>query len=228
MIGIIGAMAIEIEGLAKLIEEKKETVVGSLNFISGHISGTRVVLVKSGIGKVNAGFAATLMIQSFPVSSVINIGVAGGIGKGVKQGDIVVGEKTVYHDYDQTEDGLPKGQVPGFGFTFFPSSKRLVDKLCAVLEAKQFKFHCGVIASGDQFISSLEKSKWINSEFTALACDMESAAISHICCLLKVDFVSMRAISDNANEQGVDDFYAFVEKAAKKSTESITEFIKSV
>lgn len=226
MLGIIGAMSIEIDGLIKNMSNCRTENYFNLNFMDGDIDDRKIVVVCSGIGKVNAALAATAMICKFPVDTIINIGVAGGIGKSLHQGDIVLGQDCVQHDYDQTPDGLPIGQINGMPFTEFPCTQKVLYNLESVIKKNKFTYQIGTIATGDQFINSNQKTEWLSKTFNAVACDMESAAIAQICYLTDRQFVSMRAISDNGGEKAILSFYDFVLEAAKKSIAVITDYIK--
>ncbi len=226
MFGIIGAMEIETDGLIAELTDKRETEIGAYKFMKGKLCGKDIVVCKCGIGKVFSATAAALMINNFSVSGIINIGVAGGV-KPLKQGDIVISERTVQHDYDATADGLPMGQVHGFDSPYFGCDRAIVGQLSEIITRLGYKYKVGTIASGDCFVSDNEKSATIARMFDASAFDMESAAINQVCEVWNVGFASLRAISDNGDDSAVKSFYEFVTEAAKKAIEIITEFIAS-
>lgn len=228
MIGIIGAMQIETNGLADQLNNKQLIEFESFKFYLGQIEDREVVICCCGIGKVNSSAASAVMLCKFPqVSLVINLGVAGGLKKNIKQGDIAISSACVQHDYDQTPDGLKKGQIAGLAFVNFESDKESVEKMQKVLKASNNVFYTGVIASGDQFINDKQKAQEISNEFSAIACDMESAAIAQVCHIFNRKFFSMRAISDNGDDGAITDFYSFVTKAALVSINAVIDFLKN-
>ena len=226
---IIGALEEEIEGVKRLLGNAKAERAGAFNYTRGKVENCELLVCLSGVGKTNAAAAASAILAcEKKIDGVINIGVAGGIGEGVKRGDIVLGERTVHHDYDQTPDGLKKGQVQGFDSEYFYGSKQLITLLERALTEQNVGYKVGIIASGDQFIASNKEAKRINGEFGALACDFESAPIAQVCCLYGVPFVSMRAISDNGGDGAVESFYEFLTKVTVNSTKAIAAFCKLI
>lgn len=226
MFGIIGAMEIETERLIETLTDRKDVPIGAYKFVCGKLCGKEIVVCKCGIGKVFSSTAAALMIAHFEVTDVINIGVAGGV-KPLRQGDIVISERTVQHDYDATADGLIPGQVHGFDSPYFGCDRAVVGELCEVITRLGYRYKVGTIASGDCFVNDNEKSALIARRFDAVAFDMESAAINQVCAVQEVGFASLRAISDNGDDSAVKSFYEFATEAAAKSIEIITEFIAS-
>ncbi len=224
MIGIIGAMEIETNGLVSKLNDTLVEKVGSYSFVKGNLYGKDVVVCRCGIGKVFSSTAAVLMIEKYGVDCIINLGVAGG-AKPLKQGDVVIAERTVQHDYDAVADGLKLGQVHGFNSPYFDCDNTLIEKLSIALNEADVNYTKGVIASGDCFVSSKEKSTAIAKEFGAIAFDMESAAINQVCSVQGVPFCSMRAISDNADDEAVKSFYEFVTEASEKAIDAISKFV---
>ena len=228
MIGIIGAMEIEIAGLIQRLNGTKSVSVGKIAFSQGKIAGRSVVVCLSGIGKVHAAAAATVMSERFAgIGLIINLGVAGGIMPGIRQGELVVATEAVQHDFDAVAEGYPKGRVAGYQKTGFDSDPSAVEKMCAVLENRGFRYHKGIIASGDQFIWDKQKARALYTEFGALACDMETAAIAHVCDLFGKKILGIRSISDNADGSAAEDYQAFAEKAAQRSITAVEDFILS-
>lgn len=227
MLGIIGAMKIEIDGIKELMTQQEEFVFEKYILTKGKLYGQDVVACECGIGKVNSSTAAMLMKAKFDVDSIINLGVAGGY-KTLSQGDTVISDKTVEHDYNATPDGLEEGQVHGFDSPYLDCDEKMVNTFCAIAKEKGYSFVKGTVASGDQFIASNEKSEYLTKTFGALAYDMESGAINHVCKLLGVRFVAIRSISDNGNDVAIDSFYTFVEKASKKSIDLVCSYVKSL
>ncbi len=228
MIGIIGAMSVETDGIIGKMSGVKRDIFEKFEFVSGKLHGKDIVVCRCGIGKVHAASAAALTVARYPsVDLLISVGVAGGLDPKVRQGDVVVGAKTVYHDFDSTADGIEKGRVSGLDFTYFESDAESVEKMSRIISDMGVNCFTGVIATGDMFVSSDEKSKQIRSEFGADACDMESAAIAQTAYLLGRKFFSMRAISDNGDGSAIGDFYSFVVKAAQVSTNAVCRFVEN-
>ncbi|TQI68043.1 5'-methylthioadenosine/adenosylhomocysteine nucleosidase [Clostridium sp. KNHs216] len=229
MIGIIGAMSVEVENLIAVMTDKSTQTVSSVVYYTGRIENIDCVVAKCGVGKVAAAVCTQTMILNYHPSAVINVGVAGGIGGNIHIGDIVVSSGLVQHDMDTTAIGDEKGLISGLNIVTIPASTRLVDLV--VSTAKQIYgqgVHVGVIATGDQFISSGEKLREIARDFQASACEMEGGSIAQVCYINHVDFVVIRAISDNANEAANIDFAAFAISSAHKTAELITKILPSI
>ena len=228
MIGIIGAMKIETDGIVAKMENVSLDKFEKYEFVKGKLHGKDAVVCCCGIGKVHAATAAALLVARYPSADLlISVGVAGGLHPDVRQGDVVIGERTVYHDFDSTADGIEKGRVAGLDFTYFESDRESVEKMREIISGMGVKCFVGTIATGDMFVGSDEKSAQIRKEFSASACDMESAAIAQTAYLMNRKFFSMRAISDNGDGSAIGDFYSFVVKAASVSTNAISEFVKN-
>lgn len=226
-IGIIAAMAEELEILLTdlTLEEKKEKA--NMTFHKGKLYGKDVVAVVCGIGKVNSAICTQILASEYNVDKVINVGVAGGIGKEIYPGDIVVAENLVQHDMDTTAFGDKMGQIPRLDTFDFKCDKELValaKKACeAIPELNSFT---GRIASGDQFIANLEKIQWLDKEFGAISCEMEGASIAQVCYLNSTPFVVIRSISDNANNGAHMDYQKFIPVAVKNSTRIIKQMLE--
>jgi len=219
IIGIIGAMEEELEPLFKLM--KLDNILNKANMVfnSGTLFGNKVVAVISGIGKVNAGICTQILIDDFKVSSVINIGIAGGTGVNVLPGDVVIANNLVQHDMDTSAFGDEIGQVPRVDTFDFPCDEYLIKKaLIACSEIKEHNFFVGRIVTGDQFINDTEKLRWLNDKFGALACEMEGGSIAQVCYLNNIPFVIIRSISDNGNIGVHMDYEKFKPIAINNST----------
>ena len=226
MLGIIGAMEIETDGLIAMMSECRINDLGGYKFVKGKLRGKDVVVCRCGIGKVFSSTAAALMLFAYEIDGIINIGVAGGM-KPLKQGELVVAERTVQHDFDATADGLEKGCVPGFDSPYFNCDRAFVGQLSEVISRLGYRYKVGTIASGDMFVGSKSKSEEIFRQFGAIAFDMESAAINQVCVGMGVGFTALRAVSDNGDDAAVKSFYEFVDAASSKSIEVMSEFIAS-
>lgn len=226
-IGIIGAMDEELELLLKETQIVKKENKANMEFNVGVILGKEVVIVRCGIGKVNAAICTQILIDDFSVSKVINVGIAGGIGKDVLPGDIVIAENLVQHDMDTTAFGDKIGQIPRVDTYDFKCNSTLVSIAKKACESFQVNnYFIGRIVSGDQFIADIEKITWLNKEFNALACEMEGASIAQVCYLNSIPFVVIRSISDNANNGAHMDYEKFKPIAVKNSTNIIENMLK--
>ena len=219
ILGIIGAMSEELEILLKDMDIETIEEKARMKFHKGKLWGHNVVAVVSGIGKVNAAVCTQILASEYNVSSVINVGVAGGIGKDIYPGDVVIAENLVQYDMDTTAFGDPMGQIPRMDTFDFKCDDKLVETAkAACAEASSFKTFSGRIVSGDMFVASVEKIQWLEKEFGASACEMEGASIAHVCYLNNIPFVIIRSISDNANNGAHMDFEKFTPIGVKNST----------
>ena len=228
MIGIIGAMDIEVEGIKRLLCDVSEEKISNITFVKGTLDGKSVVVAKCGIGKVFSAICAQTMIMAFKPSVIINIGVAGGISSDLNVGDIVVADAVVQHDMDTTPLGEPRGFLSEIGLVKIPTDKNVHDGLIKAVKAVGINAVSGTVASGDAFVADSEKKRFIQESFNAAACEMEGAAIGQVCFVNGVPFGVLRAISDSANGDANVDFPTFAAMAAKNSIKVITEFIQTV
>lgn len=229
IIGIIGAMDEEVEQLLKDIEIERKETKAMMNFYFGRLWGQNTVVVRSGIGKVNAAVCAQILIDEFKADYIINVGIAGGIGENIKPGDVVVADNLIQHDMDTTAFGDRIGQIPRLDTYDFKCSEILVSKAkeaCSYL--KDGKSLVGRIATGDQFIADCDKIKWLNSEFDAIACEMEGGSIAQVCYLNKIPFVVIRSISDNASTGAHMDYEKFKYIAVDNSVIILKNMLKNM
>ena len=230
MIGIIGAMQSEVEALFEQMTSKEKIDINNLTFYKGQLFGKDVVIVKCGIGKVNAALCTQLLILNFNVSKVINTGIAGATGPGLKIYDFVVSTEALYHDFDTTFFGYKPGQVPGMPEAFTADSA-LVDAAMSAFEQTDFhdlKIVKGRIASGDQFVSDAMAKERIVRQFGALCCEMEGAAIAQVCFVNKMPFCVLRAISDSADSSAHMDYPHFVALAASNTAKVIKCYMTQI
>lgn len=230
MIGIIGAMAIEVEELLaemKNIEAKK---VSDILFFKGTLCGSEVVVAEAGIGKVNAAVTAQTMILLYHPDYILNIGVAGGLADEVKVGDVVIADKVAEHDMDNSPAGdvFALGYITGINRVFMDCDKSMVEKLKACSEEEECKTIVGTIVSGDQFIHLPEQREKLINVFGGKAAEMEGAAIGHVCTMNHVPFGVLRSISDGANSESRIDFAVFSKIAAERSIRIIKRMLASV
>lgn len=214
-IGIIGAMEVEVAILKEKMEDVRIIKKASMDFYEGILAGKKVVVVRSGIGKVNAGICAQILADVFSVDAIINTGIAGSLNKNINIGDIVLSTDVVQHDMDATGFGYRKGQIPQMPVFFFNADdnlRRLAAEVCKELNPDIQVFE-GRIASGDQFVCDQDVKNRIVSEFSAYATEMEGAAIGQAAYLNEIPFLVVRAISDKADGSAQMDYSEF-EKAA--------------
>ena len=225
-IGIIGAMDIEVETLKQAAEISKKVTRAEMEFCEGRLGGSEVVIVKCGIGKVNAGICAQILIDAFNVTHIINTGVAGSLNNDLDIGDIVVAVEAVQHDYDVTPIGFRKGEIPYTGLAAFKTDETLRAKAVDAVKnaAPDIKVIEGRVCTGDQFIATKGQKEKIISAFGGDCCEMEGGAIAQACYLNRVPFVIIRAISDKADETETADFHEFEEKTAKLCA-AVTEYM---
>lgn len=224
--GIIGAMAVETNAIKELITDKETETFGGVEFVKGKLCGKDVVVAQCGIGKVFAAICAQTMILKYSPDRIINTGVAGTLSEKVGLLDIAISSAVVEHDMDTSPLGDPVGLISGINIVEIPASKELCAEICKA--AKKIGANClsGVIASGDQFIADGEKKNYIRDTFSAIACEMEGAAIGHTCYVNGVDFAVIRCISDNADDHaGSMDYPTLCQKAAEQSQKLLLELL---
>ena len=230
MLGIIGAMD---EEVAKIKEHMTDVVVhskASMDFYKGFLNGKEAVVVRSGIGKVNAAVCTQILIDDFQAEVVINTGIAGSLNADINIGDIVVSTDAVEHDMDVSALGDPVGQVPRMDTLAFPADERLIRLAKAANEKVNPDIHTfvGTVASGDQFIASQEAKDKIVNNFHAYCTEMEGAAIAHAAYLNKVSYVIIRAISDKADNSAHVDYPEFEKMAIARNIKLVQEMLTSM
>lgn len=221
MIGIIGALDIELERLIGAMQEPVHREISGVPFTCGRLLGTDVVIARAGVGKVNAAVCAQTLTCIEGCTHVINTGVAGSLDMRIEIGDIVVSTEAIEHDMDVTPLGYAPGEHPDEHIVAFEADPAL--RRAAVAAAREVggvQVFEGRVCSGDQFIGSAAAKQRIIDTFGGLCCEMEGAAIAHVCHLADVPFVVVRAISDKADDSG-DVSYAEFEKAAAARCASI-------
>lgn len=229
-IGIIGAMEVEVATLKSQMNIKNVVTKASMEFNEGTIGNTEVVIVRSGVAKVNAGICVQILVDMFNVTHVINTGVAGSLDARINIGDIVLSTDACYHDVDATVFGYKKGEVPQLGIHAFPADASLREAAKAAIKkaAPDLGVFEGRVCSGDQFVSSPDVKKAIIDEQGGMCTEMEGAAIAQACYLNKIPFVIIRAISDKADGSDIVDYPVFEEKAAHDCAALVKEMISSL
>ncbi|MDE5779463.1 MAG: 5'-methylthioadenosine/adenosylhomocysteine nucleosidase [Lachnospiraceae bacterium] len=223
MLGIIGAMD---EEVAKVKEQMQDVTVvkkASMDFYKGMLNGQPVVVVRSGIGKVNAAVCTQILVDDYQVDKVINTGIAGSLNADIDIGDIVLSTDTLEHDMDATNFGYPLGQIPRMDTLSFEADsdlRMLAKKVCRQVNPDIEVFE-GRVVSGDQFISDPVKKQWLVDNFAGYCTEMEGASIAHTAYLNKIPFLIIRAISDKADDSASMDYPAFEAKAIEHSVKLI-------
>ncbi len=227
-IGIIGAMSIEVDALKAKLADCKSVKVSGVDFFCGRLSDKDVVVAQCGIGKVFAAICAQTMILSFGVTHIINTGVAGTLSERLSILDVAIADGVVQHDMDTSPIGDPVGLISGINKIVLPTSDKMAKAASDVASELGVKHELGIIASGDQFISSADRKRYIVDNFGAIACEMEGAAIGHVSYVNGVECLIVRAISDSASGEATMEYPEMVALAAEQSlkmTEKILERI---
>lgn len=227
MIGIIGAMEEEVAALKEAMDVQETREIAAMTFCRGILCEKEIVVVRSGVGKVNAGICAQILVDAFQADTLINTGIAGSLDARLDIGDIVISEDAVHHDMDATIFGDPAGWVPRMDTLFFPADKRLIEKAKAANERANpdINTFVGRVASGDQFIASAEAKERIAGTFHALCAEMEGAGVAHAAYLNKVSYVIIRAISDKADNSAFMDYPEFERQAIAHSVRLVKELL---
>ena len=215
MIGIIGAMEEEVAHLKEAMQVEKTVERAAMTFVKGKLDGKDVVVVRSGIGKVNAGICAQILADLFEVDTLINTGVAVSLDAALDIGDIVISTDAVQHDMDVSALGDPVGQIPRMDTFAFPADERLVQLAVQANEEANPDIHTftGRVVSGDQFVSDGAVKERLVTQFQAKCTEMEGAAIAQAAYLNKISCVIIRAISDKADNSSTMDYAAFEKQA---------------
>ena len=222
LIGIIGAMQVETEGLIAEMTETKTDTVSGVKFTSGKLCGRDVVVATCGVGKVFAAICAEAMILRFGVTALLNTGVAGGLLPELEIGDVALADKVVQHDMNTTALGDPQGLLSGINIVELPACETLYKAVAEVAASLGFNHRIGTVATGDQFVGNRERKDWITKTFNAIACEMEAGSIAQVCYVNQIPFVTIRVISDEASGDVHVDYMEFVKLAADRSM-AITE-----
>lgn len=230
MLGIIGAMEVEVKELREMMENPQAQTVAGMTFYQGKIKGKDVVVVRSGIGKVNAGICSQILVDRYNVDGIINTGIAGSLRNEINIGDIVLATVAVQHDVDATGFGYGVGEIPQMGIKEFPADEKLRELAvkCCQKANPDIQTFCGRVASGDQFISSKEKKNWIHDTFDAYCTEMEGAAIAQAAYLNNIPYLIVRAISDKADDSANMDYSVFEAKAVEHSVRLMAAMLEEL
>ncbi|NIM39707.1 MAG: 5'-methylthioadenosine/adenosylhomocysteine nucleosidase [Hydrogenophaga sp.] len=241
-LALISAMPEELQAVLDLLPDEQRISLGGRSYWQGHLHGQTVVAVLSGIGKVAAATTTALLLQRFRVSRVVVTGVAGGIGPGVKVGDVVVANELLQHDLDASPI-FPRYEVPGYGLLRFGADAELSGRVALACEStlreapaalgaevvqafglQGSRVHRGLLVTGDRFVSRTAESEALQRDLPdALAVDMESAAVAQVCADFGVPLAVVRTISDRADDAAHVDFPRFLTQVASRYSAAIVE-----
>lgn len=227
-IGIIGAMEEEVTALKEQMQQVQVIRKASMEFNEGMLEGKKVVVVRSGIGKVNAAVCTQILIDDFAVEAVINTGIAGSLKNEINIGDIVLSTDVVHHDMDARGFGYAKGQIPRMEVLSFPADESLIalgERMCREVNP-EIQVFTGRVASGDQFISDQNVKEQIIQEFQGYCTEMEGAAIGQTAWLNQIPFLIIRAISDKADDSATVDYPTFEKQAIAHCVKLTQNMIK--
>ncbi|MFG6148435.1 5'-methylthioadenosine/S-adenosylhomocysteine nucleosidase [Halobacillus sp. B23F22_1] len=227
-IGIIGAMDEEIELLKSKMKVREVHHAADSVFIEGELHNHSVVLLKSGIGKVNAAIATTILHERFSINRVINTGSAGGFAKDLEVGDVVISSLVTHHDVDVTAFKYEYGQVPGLP-AMYPANKDLIELAMKAVKTTDAKAKRGIIATGDSFMQEESRVNFVRGKFPEMiAAEMEAAAIAQVCYKYETPFVVIRALSDIAGKESSISFDQFLPKAANNAANMILSMLDEI
>lgn len=228
-IGVIGAMEEEVHLLRASLDSVNTEQVANCEFTSGTYKGQEVILLKSGIGKVNAAMSTTLLLQKFQPDVIINTGSAGGFDADLEVGAIVISDEVRHHDVDVTAFGYEMGQVPQMPAAFVSSADLMDHAIKAVEELGEHAYAVGLIATGDSFMADAERVETVRGHFPGMkAAEMEAAAVAQVCHQFGTPFVVIRALSDIAGKQSNISFEEFLPVAAKHSTQIVLNVVERI
>ena len=230
MIGIIGAISSEVDGLKNVIEGAEVFTIAGMDFVKGKLYGKDVVVVKSGMGKVNSAMCTQILILNFNVDTIIDTGVAGAIDSSLEVLDIVIAKDCIEHDFDATALGYERAHIPMAKTSVYNADEELANKAyeLAVTTLPKVKTIRGRVLTGDQFISTPEKKDDLVNAYKGECADMKGAAMAHVAYANDTKFVIIRTISDEADKGANVDYTAFEKLAAKNSIALLKELLKTL
>ena len=230
MLGIIGAMESETEQFYSMMTDVKVAVTAGMKFYQGKLKGKGVVIVQSGIGKVNAGICSQILVDLYHVDAIINTGIAGSLKNEINIGDIVLSTDTLQHDVDASKFGYEPGHIPQMDVMAFKADEHLIEvglACCEKVNPDIWTF-TGRIVSGDQFIGDDDKKNWLRETFGGYCTEMEGAAIAQAAYLNQIPFLIVRAISDKADGSVVMDYNTFEAAAIEHSVRLVTAMVEMI
>ena len=230
MLGIIGAMDEEVNQLKAKMSDVTVTKKACMEFNCGILEGKNVVVVRSGIGKVNAALCAQILKDDYDVTAIVNTGIAGSLNNEINIGDIVLSTDALQHDVDATSFGYDLGVIPRMETSIFKADESLIDIAKKVCEQVNPEIHTfiGRVVSGDQFIADKTVKERLVANFNPMCTEMEGAAIAQACYLNQIPFLIVRAISDKADNSAELDYPTFEATAIKHTVRLMTAFVAAL
>ena len=226
MVGIIAAMQLELDLIKSSLDNVEEEKHGGVTFYKGEYKGRRTVAAVCGIGKVFAALCTEAMILTYAPDIIVNTGVAGALSDELHLLDCTVAERCVQHDMDTSPLGDPVGMISGINKVYFEADEYGAALLCGCYKSIGVEPVPCTVASGDIFVADKDKKEYIKNTFGASVCEMEGAAIAHVCYVNETPFVISRAVSDGADGDAKIDFPSMCEIAAHRSSRAVLEFIE--
>jgi adenosylhomocysteine nucleosidase len=229
-IGLIGAMEEEVNKLKDQMEDVKINSIASMDFYEGRLEGSPLIVVRSGIGKVNAAICTQILVDRYGVDLVINTGIAGSLRNEIDIADIVLSTDALQHDMDATGFGYEMGVIPRMKQSIFQADKNLIELAKSVCREvlPLLGVHTGRIVSGDQFVSDSDKKEWLIKTFDGYCTEMEGAAIAQAAYLNNIPFLIIRAISDKADNSAQMAYSEFEAIAIENTVLLLTGLIKKI
>jgi len=228
-IGIIGAMQEEIELLLAGMEYKQTERHAGISYHRGVFRGKKVVLTRSGVGKVNAAVCTQILIDKFGADAVLFTGVAGAVDPELNIGDIVISSSSLQHDVDVTALGFPKGTIPYQDVSEYKADEKLIE-LAEDAGRKTYPGRCkvGKVLSGDQFVADRAVVKALFEQFGGACTEMEGASVAQVCFMNDIPHVIIRSMSDKADGSAHANFAEFTVEASNRSYAIVDEIVKSL
>ena len=228
-IAIIGAMEEEVALLREKISNREQQTIAGCEYTTGNMDGAEVILLRSGIGKVNAAMSTTILLDRFKPDYVINTGSAGGFHPNLNVGDIIISSEVRHHDVDVTAFGYEYGQVPQLPAAFEANSELVEIAEAAATEIGSVQVVKGLIATGDSFMNDPKRVEAIRDKFLNLqAVEMEAAAIAQVSYQFGIPFVIIRSLSDIAGKESDVSFEQYLEKAALHSASLVMKIVEKL
>lgn len=226
MLGIIGAMDIEVDELKRAVKSPVKSKIAGITFVCGEIENVMVCVAQCSPGKVNAALCTQIMIDRFNADAIINIGVGCSLNEAVKIKNIVIASDVCQYDIDSTGCGDPLGYISGLNLIKIKTDPALSEALSRAAINSGERIHRGSVASGDTFIASNRQKKYIAEQFGAVCGEMEGGAVGQVCYANGVPFAVIRSVSDGGDENSYMDYPTFKKIAANISTAILISFIK--
>jgi adenosylhomocysteine nucleosidase len=228
MIGIIAAMENEVREIKSVMEDRIKIHYAGMDFIKGKLFNKETVVVKCGVGKVNAAMCTQILIDLFKVEMIMNVGVAGAVDSQLEVGDIIISKDCCQYDMDARAFGHPWGEIPNMNITFFKADVQLIQLAEKVAKELGVSYWSGRVMTADLGVDSIELKEKLYAEFGGLCVEMEGAAIGHVAYLNRVPFLIIRSISDKADGNLAKDYKMNLEKSIKKGVEIVLNMIEGL